>query len=222
MWSLWGELAPLTLVNAVLPVQTVVTLALVGTSFRSALAWVAGMLTVRLIQGFVFGFVVGPVEQRADAAPRYVLGAVLLVLALLLYVKALRAATGAPDEDAAPPSWIESAKRMSWLAAFGAGAGFMTISVKFLVFTLAAVSVIASLEANATLAALHFVLFVALGSSLPLTILVLTAAGPGRGARILEELRAWLLRRSRMLNVLFGVVFGSWFLVKALGHWGVL
>lgn len=98
----------------------------------------------------------------------------------------------------------------------------MTISVKFLVFTLAAVGAIASLEANVARATLQFMLFVALGSSLPLTILVLAAPQSERGARILEELRAWLLRRSRVLNVLFGVVFGSWFLVKALGHWGVV
>src|SRR5262249_53536170 len=69
-------------------------------------------------------------------------GALLLVLSLLLYLKALRTVLGAEDEDSSPPQWLVKAGSLSPIAAFWAGAGFMTLSVKFLVFTLGAISAI--------------------------------------------------------------------------------
>src|SRR5262245_60278935 len=98
--------------------------------------------------------------MRSLSPPQYFLGALLLVLALLLYVKAIRTAIGAEDEDAPPPQWLVKAGSMSPLTAFGAGAGFMTISVKFLVFTLGAISAIAEAHLGAKLSVLTFVLFV--------------------------------------------------------------
>jgi hypothetical protein len=53
MLELWGNLAPLILASAGLPLQTILTLRLVQASTSAAFAWVAGMTMVRLIQGFV-------------------------------------------------------------------------------------------------------------------------------------------------------------------------
>jgi hypothetical protein len=109
MLELWGNLAPLIIVSAVLPLQTIVTLQLVRSSTRAAFAWVAGMTTVRLTQGFLFGVVFAASEERAGPdSPRFVLAGLLLILALLLYVKALRKLLGAEDEDAPPPQWLTS------------------------------------------------------------------------------------------------------------------
>jgi hypothetical protein len=59
------------------------------------------MTTARLLQGVLFGIVLRASEaQSQDKSPQFFLGALLLVLALLLYVKALRTAMGADDEDA--------------------------------------------------------------------------------------------------------------------------
>lgn len=86
------------------------------------------------------------------------------MLALLLYVKAMRTAFGAEDEDAPPPGWLTKAGSMPPLAAFGAGAGFMTVSAKFLVFTLGAINAIAEAQLSAERSVLIFVLFVLLAA----------------------------------------------------------
>jgi hypothetical protein len=166
--DLWSNLAPLITVSAILPLQTLVTLSLVRSSTRAAFAWVTGMTLVRLVQGIVFGVVFFEREASSPASSSQpVVGAVLLVLALLLYVKAFREVVGASDEDAPPPTWLTKAGTMSAQTAFWAGAGFMTISVKFLVFTLAAIGAIADAHFSLKLSILMFLLFVGLAQIVP-------------------------------------------------------
>ena len=223
MLELWVNLVPLILVSAALPLQTILTLRLVRSSLAAAFAWVAGMITVRLIQGLVFGVVVKASEEHSGTdAPRYILGVLLLVLSLLLFVKALRTMLGAEDEDAPPPGWLTKAGAMSPKAAFGAGAGFMTISVKFLVFTLGAISAITEADLDARLSALMYVLFVVLAAIAPLTILALAASSSKRSAAMLDGFSTWLQRKTRVITILLGLIFGIWFLIKALKQLAVL
>lgn len=214
MLGLWINLAPLVLASAALPLQTIVTLLLARSSIRSAYSWVAGMTVVRLLQGFLFGFVLEEVEREAQG-PKYFLGALLLVLALLLYVKAFRALVEAEDEDAPPPGWVTKAGSMSPLAAFAAGAGFMTLSVKFLVFTLGAIGAIADAQIGWTFSVVTFILFVVLAQGIPFGILVLASSSSSRSAAILDGFGAWLRRNKRAMTVIFGLIFGTWFLLKA-------
>ena len=217
MLELWGNLAPLIIVSAALPLQTILTLQLVRSSTRAAFAWVAGMTTVRLLQGILFGIVFAASEERAGPdSPRFVLAGLLLILALLLYVKALRKLLGAEDEDAPPPQWLTKAGSMSPLAAFAAGAGFMTVSVKFLVFTLGAISAIAEAAVDARLSVLTFIIFVVLAEIGPLTILALAAIPSSQSAATLDAFSDWLRRNNRLITIVIGVVFGTWFLLKAL------
>ena len=230
MSELWITLAPLIVASALLPLQTLVTLLLVRSSLRSAVAWVAGMTTVRLIQGVVFGVLISAAEEQAGpASPRYFTGALLLLLAGLLYMKALRKAVGAEDEDAPPPGWVEKAASMSPTRAFATGAGFMTISVKFLVFTLGAIGAITEAHMAAHSAALTFLLFVLLGQSVPFAIvalgrLFLAALGgnPGRPSFLAsaqqssDHHRLWRLLR-HMVSPQGARPFGDQ--VKALRRW---
>jgi hypothetical protein len=217
MLELWGNLVPLILVSAALPLQTILTLRLASSSTAAAFAWVAGMMAVRLIQGLVFGVVFTASEEHSGAgSPRYVLGVLLLVLAILLYVKAMRTALGAEDDDAPPPGWLVKAGSMSPRAAFGAGAGFMTISVKFLVFTLGAIGAIADAHLGTRLSLLMYVVFVVLAAIAPLTILALAISSSSRSAAMLEGFSTRLQRKNRAITILLGLVFGTWFLIKAL------
>ena len=175
------------------------------------------MTVVRLIQGVVFGVVLAESEANSEGdSPSVVLGTILLVLAILLYVKALRTAVGTEEEDAPPPRWLTKAGSMSPLTAFCAGAGFMSISVKFLVFTLGAISAIAEAHLDARLSALTFVLFVALAQILPFTIVGLAASSSTGAVEVLDNFSGWLQRQNRIITILFGLVFGTWFLIKAL------
>ena len=189
MVTLWSNLAPLVLASAALPLQTIISLLLVRSSLRSAYAWMAGMTTVRLLQGVLFGIVLGEVEKE-QKGPQYFLGALLLVLSLLLYVKAFRAWMGAEDEDALPPAWATKAGSMSPFIAFAAGAGFMTLSVKFLVLTLGAISAIADAHVGLKLSVLTFVLFVILAQIVPFTILALASFPSSRWLKFWTDLES--------------------------------
>ena len=215
MLALWTELIPIILISSALPAQTVVTLVIARSSLMSAYAWVTGMIVARLLQGVLFGFVPAPRESDLDSGPQFILGAMLLVLSLLLYVKALRTAFGAEDEDAPPPKWIAKASSISPLAAFGAGAGFMTLSAKYLVFTLAAISSIMYAQVGVTPSVLTFFLFVALSHVAPFGVLALSASSSDRSVKILNLTRRWLHINNRMITIIFAMLFGSWFLIKA-------
>ena len=54
MGSLWASLAPFIIASALMPIELVITLALLGTPgrVRTAGAAVSGMVLVRLLQGF--------------------------------------------------------------------------------------------------------------------------------------------------------------------------
>jgi hypothetical protein len=107
MVQVWSILAPLIVASAVLPAQIVVTLLLARSSLRAAFSWVAGMTTVRLIQGVLFGFVFSSVEAKSDTTSSGLAGGLLLVASLLLYAGAVKKllAKEAEDEDAPPPKW---------------------------------------------------------------------------------------------------------------------
>ncbi len=92
----------------------------------------------------------------------------------------------------------------------------MTVSVKFLVFTLGAISAITEAQLDAGLSALMFILFVVLAEIAPLTILTLAAISSSQSAAILDAFSAWLRRNNRVITIVIGVVFGTWFLLKAL------
>ncbi len=62
MAGLWSTLLPLAIASAIVPVQLVVTVVLQRSAAGRvvSLAWVLGMLTVRLGQGIVIGLLIGP------------------------------------------------------------------------------------------------------------------------------------------------------------------
>jgi hypothetical protein len=111
---------------------------------------------------------------------------------------------------------------MSPRAAFGAGAGFMALSLKLLIFTLGAISAIAEAHLGLALSLVTFVVFVALAHGGPFYILALASSTPPRSTAILDGLRAWLQRRQRAITVMLGLIFGTWFLLKAIKRLGVI
>jgi hypothetical protein len=222
MVEMWSALAPLIIASALLPLQNIVTLVLVRSSLRTTVAWVAGMTTVRLVQGILFGLVLTNDAAKSEAdSPGFIAG-LQVVFAVVLYVMAIRKGLADEDEDAPPPKWIGKAKTISPVAAFAAGAGFMSISVKFWMFTLGAISAISHAHLGTARGIVAFLVFVVLAQCGPLTILALGSASSSRSTEVLEAIEAWLQRKSRIIGVMLGVVFGTWFLLKALAGLGII
>jgi hypothetical protein len=224
--SLWATLGPLVLGSALVPAQFVVTIMLLRSAAggrRAAAAFIAGMTTVRLVQGGVFGLAVSGSRAGDDVATATTLkSALLLIVALLLLVMAVRKLLTDEDPDAPPPAWLERTATMGARQAFLTGAGLLIIAPKFWVFTLGAITAIQAAELGGPAAALTFVLFVALAVLPLLSIVGATAAAPDRADGRLEHLSAWLLRNNRRVVIGVGLIFGAWFLVQALTGLDVL
>ncbi len=225
MGEVWSDLLPLALASMVVPFQWMLTILLVRSPGGRwpALALLLGNVALRLAQGVLFAFVVPSDAGSEGSGSGPVVSWLLLVVGVLLLVKAARTViTGAPDDDAPPPRWVESASTLSPGRAFLLGAGLLAIGAKFWVFTMAAVAAIEYAGLPRTDAVLSFVLF-ALAAVLPSLLVVgLTVVVPERSATILDAASAWLTRTTPRIVLVVCLVVGVWFTLKARTGLGVL
>jgi hypothetical protein len=226
MGELWGSLVPLIIGSALVPIQIIITTMLLRSKAGriTAVAWLAGMTAVRLGQGLVFGLILGGGTGDAPAAegPGRAISLLLLVVAILFYVTAIKQLVKHPDEDAPPPKWMALVESMTPGKAFGIGAGLLLIGVKFWVFTLGAISVIGLASLGQAGSVLTFLAFVLLAESIHLVVVGVAFAMPTRSTAVLDGIVGFLSRYNRPIMIVLGAVFGTWFLVKALTGLGVL
>jgi hypothetical protein len=223
--GLWGSLLPLAIASAVVPIQLVITVLLLrsGHGRVASLAWVAGMLTVRLGQGIVFGLILGPdVLGGGASGPDTAVSLLLLVVAILFLVMAARKLVDDPDEDAPPPRWMVGVERATPARAYLMGVGMLLIGAKFWVFTLGAISTIDAADLGQGGALLAYLVFVLLAMSVHLGIVGIAYAAPARADVALTRFSGLLTRYDRPVTIALGGVFGAWFLVKALDGLGVI
>lgn len=225
MVDLWTTLVPLIVASALVPVQLIATIVLLRSSFGTAAAWVAGMATLRLAQGVLFGLILtgaGAAAAGSANGPGPVVSTLLLVLAVLFYVTAVRTLLAGDDPDAPPPAWMERAGTLTPTGAFLAGMAFLAVAVKFWVFTLGAIGAIAEADLGRAAGIGTFLAFVVLAQSGHLAILALAASSSSRAAGALSAISGWLERNNALLKIVLGIVFGTWFMGKALAGLGVL
>jgi hypothetical protein len=224
--DLWITLIPLIVGSAVLPIQITITILLLRAEGgrRRALGWVSGMVVVRLAQGIVFGLVLGAAAAGASdpAEPSGMVSVLLLVIGVLFLVAAARKLLDQPDEDAPPPRWMAAAGSLSPARALGLGAGISIVSAKLWVFTLGAISAIEYADLGQPQAIATYLAFTAAAVSVHLAIIGVTVAAPARGESLLGGVSSLLERHGRSITVGLGLVFGTWFIAKALGGLGVL
>ena len=225
MGDLWLNLVPLVLGSAVVPAPLVVTPLLLRSSVRTAGAWVAGMAVARLLQGALFGLVLSDASTPATETPAgrtALVSGMLLVLGVALYVAAAQQLLGGDDPDTPPPRWMAMVESVRPGRAFLLGAGFVGISAKLWVFTLGALAAVEEAHVGTRAAVATYLAFVALALAPQLAALAFTLVAPGRARRLLERVAGRLQRDNRLIVIALGLVFGTWFLVKALRGLGVL
>jgi hypothetical protein len=226
MTNMWGSLIPLILGSALVPVQIVVTILLLRSAAgkRTAVAWIAGMTTVRLVQGLVFGLILSSSDtEAADTdGSGTIVSVLLLVVAVLFLVTALRQFLTHDDPDAPPPKWLAATASMTPAKAFLFGAGVIAIGAKFWVFTLGAMGVIGDADLDRTVGAVVFLVFVVLAVSVHLVLVGVAVLAPARADALLDRASDSLTRHNRMIMIVIGVVFGTWFAVKSLHGLGVI
>jgi hypothetical protein len=223
--SLWATLAPFVIAAALMPIELVITLALLGSPgrVRTAAAAVAGTVAVRLLQGLVFGAILHW-GRRDDTSGGHgwLASSVILVVGIVLLVSVVREILGGSDPDDPPPKWMAALSTMSPGKAFLLGGATVLISVKMWVFTFAAISAIgdAGMPRSANWAT--YTAFVVLGVSTHLAIIAAAALFPNRSAAFLDGSLRWLQDHNRVIMITLGLVFGSWFLYKGLHGFSIV
>jgi len=223
--SLWASLAPFILASALMPVELVITLALLGTPgrVRTTGAAVSGMVLVRLLQGLVFGMILHSGRRDSTAGGHgWVASSVLLVVALVLLVTAIRELLGEDDPDDPPPKWMIALSSMTPGKAFLLGAAVILISVKMWVFTFAAIGAIGEEGMPRGVNAVTYTAFVLLGFSTHLAIIAAAAFFPNQSRASLDRSLRWLQDHNRVIMIALGLVFGGWFLIKGLHGFGIV
>ncbi|WP_022888982.1 GAP family protein [Agromyces italicus] len=225
--TLWTTLTPLILGSAIVPIQIVITILLIKTprGVLTSAAFVAGMTTVKLTQGALFGFVftasAAEDASATDSESSAVVAVLLLVVAVLFLVTAFKQLFARVDPDAPPPKWMGTIASMTPDRAYLLGLGLMVIGAKFWVFTLGAVGAIADERLGAAASVAVFVVFIVASEIVHLVVLAIAVVAPKRSASLLDAATGWLQHNNRVIMILIGFVFGAWFAVKALQGLGV-
>jgi hypothetical protein len=223
MIDLWTTLIPLAVATAILPIQVAVTILMVRSSGGRARAgaWITGMSIVRLLQYAVFGVVLERAMDDGDAPASAVEGTLLLIVAVLLLVSAGRKVLDQPDEDAPPPRWMSIVSTVSPRRSFLMGAALVALSPKLWAFTLGAIGAISDAQLAPLAGWLVFVVWVVAAEALHLAAWLAVVIAPERADAVLARAGAALERHGRGLMVAVGLVFGTWFLLKALVAFGI-
>ena len=223
MTELWTTLIPLAIATAVLPIQVAITILMLRSAGGRAKAgaWIAGMTLVRLVQYAVFGLVLERAMDDVDTGTSPVEGTLLLVVAVLLLVSAARKVASQPDEDAPPPRWMTTVDGITAGRAFLWGAGLVALSPKLWAFTLGAIGSIQDAELDPAVGWAVFIIWVVLAETLHLLALLVAVVAPARADVLLARAGGALERYSREVMIGVGVVFGGWFLLKAIAAFGL-
>ena len=226
MSDLVVTLIPLAIGSAVVPIQIIITILLLRSPGGriTAVAWVAGMTAIRLLQGLVFGLLLGARGDPAgeDGGSSVLASVVLLVLAIMFYVVAARQLLKHPDDDAPPPRWMAMLEGVSPGRAFLLGVGLVAISAKFWVFTLGAIAAIGDAGLGMGGSVIAFLLFVALAESIHLAAVGFAYAAPTRAEAGLARFSGLLERYNGPIVIVLSLVLAPGFLVKALAGLGII
>ena len=222
MSDLWATLVPLAVATALLPIQVAITILMLRSAGgrSKAGAFIAGMTLVRLLQYAVFGLVLAAAMDDAETGTSPAEGVLLLLVAVLLLVSAGRKLAGQPDEDAAPPRWMTMVDGITAGRAFLMGAGLVGLSPKLWAFTLGAIGAIQDAELDPAAGWAVFVAWVVAAEALHLLAWLAAVVAPARANVLLARAGDALERHSRAVMIGVGLVFGVWFLLKAIAAFG--
>jgi hypothetical protein len=223
MTDLWTTLVPLAVTTAVLPIQLAITILMLRSAGGAARAgsWIAGMTLVRLLQYAVFGIVLTQATDDGLPGTSAVEGALLLVVGVVLLVSAARKVANQPDEDAPPPRWMSIVDGVSPGRAFLMGAGLVAFSPKLWAFTLGAIGAIGDAQLGPGEGWIVFAVWVAMAQALHLLAWLSAIVSPGMAEPVLARAGRGLERYSRPIVIGISLLFGAWFILKALSAFGV-
>jgi hypothetical protein len=179
---------------------------------KEAVAFVAGVTAVRLLQGLIFGVALSAaVGPRRRSEWETLVSALLLVTGVLMWAAALRQLGKQVDPVGAAPissRWEAVIHSFTPARAFGLGALLVAASARAWLFTLAAISVIGQAALTKVENLIAFAVYVLGAELLLITPIVLSVRSPAR----FDAAAGWLERHERPIVVAVSLILGSYFL----------
>jgi hypothetical protein len=213
------SLLPLIVGAALLPGWIILALFLLRGEggVRKALAFAAGAMTVRLVQGILFGYIFGAAaDAYGESGSNLITSTLLLVVGIAMLISAVIKWRKEEDPDAPPPKWMAVLGGLSALQASGIGALLMALSIKQWVFTLSAIAIIEQARLSHFGNVLVYLFFAVAAQSLVLAPVLVSAVAPTQAARMLDAMQGWLERNSRVIVTAVLLIFGVWLLWKGI------
>jgi hypothetical protein len=213
------DLLPLIVGAAVVPLYAIVVLVLLQTEggLLKTIAFVAGGVTVRLVQGILFGLVIGAAcKENSEPGPKLIVSTLLLIVGILLLVTAFKQWRKQDDPDAPTPQWMSVVSGLSASKAVGAGAFYPTIAIKQWVLTLSAIGVVGEAGLGRAASVGVYLFFVLASQTLVLAPMLAYAIAPHRTANPLKATRAWLERNNQAIVIVMSLIIGTWLLFKGI------
>lgn len=216
--TLFFDLLPMMVGSALAPLWIIAVLLILQShnGLVKAIAFVSGVTLVRLLQGVVFGALLGQVAAGDGAGEsRLVVSVLLMVLGLLLLMSAVKTLMNTPDPDAPAPQWMKTLDRSSAPRLLGLGMVFTLVAPKLWVFTLSALGIIQGSALTTNLGQFKAFLGYIVGAQSLLVLPMLACAiAPRQSRRLLRSVSDWLNAHHRQITLVVSLVFGTLFLWK--------
>ncbi len=221
MVDLFADLLLLMLVAAMAPIYLVVVFLVLQSERGVVKAWtvVIVIVTVRLVQGAVFGLVFAPAVDAESAAGLKVIGPTLMTVAgLLMLTLGLKGLSNRNDDAAAQelPGWVTKLSGMSTLQLVGSTALLILLAMRHWVITLAAISIIEEAEPGLAASIGLYIVFTLATQVLVLLLILVRVIAPQKSAAPLRTTHDWLQRRGRTVFMAASLIFGAAMLVRGI------
>ncbi len=212
MGSVLVQLIPLVIGSVMMPTWVLLVLVLLrkGRGPVEAIAFVSGIVVVKLLQGLIFGAIFGAydVSHRRSEIETIIISTLLVVVGLLMWVTALKLLIQDEDPDGPPPAWTRMVSAITPLRALGLGAALVATSSRSWLFTLAAIGIISQEHMGAVLSVLAFFIFIVGTISLLVISILMSIRSAGRFAAAAY----WLEQHHRPVMIVVSLFVGAFFL----------
>lgn len=214
------SLLPLILASALVPVQIIVTILLLGQKSQGLIKgvmFVLGLSVTRIIQGLVFGVILYPSAQAEGTSP--VVYILLMLLGILLLIAAYKKWQKQPDPHK-KPALIGKMISLSPQGIFLAGLSLPLLSAKLWVFTLSAISIIEESVGSIREGMLMYLVYLLCAQILLVLPIIYKLLLPKSSQRLLDYFSQFLERHNKVITIGASLVFGILFLYQGVsGLW---
>lgn len=221
MTDLWLALLPILLALSISPMRTTIVILLLHTPQKAltAFAFVCGMITAMMSQGFLFVFLfsfVGLTMDERGPELNTLVSVMFILVAIIMLTGAGKFIFQEEDDDKPPPAWLEKVENISPREGFSTGFGWLVLSPKQWAFVLTAVAVIFTANLDPIVSLVNYFIFSVLIQVVYLIIIGFYLLMPKRSEAILDVLFNWIKNNAKPVVIVLFSCFGLFFLFKGI------